>query len=180
VTRNFDDDSQHHSDRAQRKAAVQEAVDAKRKLEELFGGGKNSTSPVGNSPMASAKRTTSGRVFAAPRKSTGRQPSDYRLRLESLRNAREPEQIKAAADHFLERHQLPDEADILYRVLQHPSEQVVRDALGQLSALLMQGRLEGLMLLQNHLKELSQRVTEDATHSYIDGMNHQLASLTSP
>lgn len=127
--------------------------------------------------MAAPRRTPSGKVFAAPRKSTGRQPSDYRLRLERLRIAREPEQIKAATDYFLERHQLPDEADILFKVLQHPSEKIIRDALGQLSSLVMQGRLEGTLLLRDRLNELSQTAKEEATHSYVEGMLHQLDSL---
>src|SRR5690606_4799952 len=149
-----------------------EAHEAKRKLEALFGGGGPSRPGAGGGGGASpmSQRNDSGKVFASPRKSTGRQPSDYRLRLERLRAAREPEQIRDAADAFLAKHQLPDEADILYKVLAHPSEKVLRDALGQLSALLMQGRLNGTMLLSDRLNELASRVQEEATHSYIKGL----------
>lgn len=161
-----------------------EAAEAKRKLEALFSGNGNSgasssanTNGRASISGAGPRRSPSGQVFASPRKSTGRQPSDYRLRLERLRMAREPEQIRAATDHFLEKHQLPDEVDILFKVLHHPSENVLRDAMGQLSSLLMQGRLNGTMLLADRLKELSARVQEEATHSYINGLRNQLEAL---
>ncbi len=88
--------------------------------------------------------------------------------------ARVPEQIRAATDHFLQHHQLPDEADILFKVLQHPSEKVLREAMGQLSALLMQGRLTGTMMLADRLRELARTVEEEATISYIKGLRSQI------
>lgn len=170
---------------AQRRAAIDEAEEAKRKLEALFGGKATKAedaaptpAPAGGAPALAHRRTTgSGRVFASPRKSTGRTPSDFRLRLERLRNARTPEDIETAADAFLKFHQLPDEVDILFKVLQHRSEQVVRDAMGQLSALLMQGRLQGTLLLADHLGALSKRATEEATHHYIAGLRQQIEAL---
>jgi len=156
-----------------RRDSSEEAAEAKRKREELFGGGAKAESR----PGAPIKRTPSGKVFSSPRKSTGRQPSEYRLRLERLRMAREIEQIRDAADQFLAHHQLPDEVDILFKVLQHPSEKVLREALGQLSSLLMQGRLEGTMLLNDRLNELEERVQEDATLSYIRGLRGQIAAI---
>lgn len=152
-----------------------EAREAKRKLEALFSGGNRPERSGASNGVP--RRTPSGKVFSSPRRSTGRQPSDYRLRLERLRAAREPEQIREAADAFLAKHQLPDEADILFKVLQHPSEKVLRDALGQLSALLMQGRLNGTMLLADRLNELADRVQEEATHSYIKGLREQIKAV---
>ncbi|OGQ90369.1 MAG: hypothetical protein A2289_00355 [Deltaproteobacteria bacterium RIFOXYA12_FULL_58_15] len=99
------------------------------------------------------------------------------MRLERLRGAREPGEIKEAADIFLTHHQLPDDADVLFKILQHPSEKVVREALGQLSSLLMQGRIVAKLLLEEHLNTLANRVEEDATRSYIDGIRAQLQSL---
>lgn len=156
----------------QTRQEAEEAAEAKRKLEQLFGG-----NPSTNGGNAAPRRNASGRVFSSPRRSTGRQPSDYRIRLERLRMARDPEQIRDATDHFLERHQLPDEVDILFKVLHHPNEKVLREAMGQLSALLMQGRLEGTMLLRERLNDLSGRVAEEATISYIEGLRSQLDAL---
>ena len=91
--------------------------------------------------------------------------------------AREQEEIETATDYFLERHQLPDEVDILFKVLQHSSEKVIREALGQLSSLLMQGRLASTLMLLDRLNELSNRVEEEATRSYIEGLRHQIEAL---
>jgi hypothetical protein len=150
------------------------SAEHRRKLEALFAGsGANKTAP------GQARPTRSGRVFSSPRRSVGRGPSEYRLRLERLRVAREPDEIKEAADAFLAYHQLPDDADILFKVLQHPAEKVVREALGQISALLMQNRFGGTLLLKDHLVQLARRATEDATHSYIDGLRAQIAQIDS-
>ena len=99
------------------------------------------------------------------------------MRLERLRIAREVEEIKEAADAFLAHHQLPDDLDVLYKVLQHPSEKVLREAMGQISSLLIQGRVNSTVILADRLNELSTRVTENATQSYIDGLRNQIATL---
>ena len=49
-------------------------------------------------------------VFSNPRKSIGRAPSEFRLKLERLRIARSQE-LEEAADTFLSQHQLPDDGD---------------------------------------------------------------------
>jgi hypothetical protein len=107
----------------------------------------------------------------------GRSPSEYRLRLERLRIAREPEEIKEAADAFLQHHQLPDDMDILLKVLQHPSERVLREAMGQISSLIIQGRVGNTIILADRLSEIGSRELEPATQSYIDGLRTQLAAL---
>jgi hypothetical protein len=117
------------------------------------------------------------RTFANQRRSGGRPPSDYRMKLERLRMAREPDELREAVDAFLANHQLPDEPEVLTKVLQHPSEKVAREAMGQISALLMQGRMVANVLLDERLKELEGRATEAATRSYIQGIQAQLASL---
>lgn len=99
------------------------------------------------------------------------------MRLERLRIARDVEEIEQATDAFLKHHQLPDDADILLKVLKHPSERVLRDALGQISSLLMQGRLGGTVLLLDRLNELGTRVVEDATRSFIEGVRSQVATI---
>ncbi len=151
------------------------SAEHRRKLEALFGdangGGKQAN---GDSPRP---RPTEGKVFAAPRKSVGRSPSEYRMRLERLRIAREVDEIREATDQFLQHHQLPDDVDILYKVLQHPSEKVVREALGQVSSLISQGRINGSMILEDRLNSLSERPIDAATRSYVEGVRSQLARL---
>lgn len=155
----------------------------RRRLEALFSGGKaeggaaTAPAPAAAPTAAPVRSAPTERVFASPRKSTGRAPSEFRLRLERLRAARDPETIREAADAFLSHHQLPDDADILFKLLQHPAEKVVREALGQLSSLLMQGRIAGTMLLEEHLHTLERRVQEPATLSFIEGIRGQLAKL---
>jgi hypothetical protein len=150
------------------------SAEHRRKLEAMFPG---SAAGAPADSMGGVPKKTEGKVFASPRKSVGRSPSEYRMRLERLRIAREPEQIREAADGFLQHHQLPDDVDILYKVLQHPSEKVVREALGQISSLLMQGRITGGMLLEDRLNQLQERVSEEATRSFIEGVRGQLAKL---
>jgi len=147
------------------------SAEHRRKLEAMF------NTPVGGGGQSEGQRPrpSEAKVFASPRKSVGRSPSEYRLRLERLRIAREVEQIRDATDTFLQFHQLPDDVDILYKVLQHPSEKVVREALGQISSLLSQGRISGGMLLEDRLNTLAERVSEEATRSYIAGVRGQLA-----
>ena len=107
------------------------------------------------------------------------------MRLELVRNAREPEEIQKALDAFLCHHQLPDDIDILYKAMQHPNEGIVRDALGQVASLLMQGRYNGSLLLEDRLKEIEGRATEQSTKLYIEGIRAQVtqrknASTTLP
>ncbi len=148
------------------------SAEHRRKLEALFG---NNGAP--SSAASSPRPRAEGKVFSSPRKSIGRTPSEYRLRLERLRIAREVEEIREATDSFLQFHQLPDDVDILYKVLQHPSEKVVREALGQISSLISQGRIRSSMILDDRLNSLDERTLEDSTRSYIEGVRGQLARV---
>ncbi|MEO1172416.1 MAG: hypothetical protein AAFX94_10240 [Myxococcota bacterium] len=141
-----------------------EAADSLKKLNALFGDTSPAPRPVPRSRQA----------FASPRKSTGRSPSEYRLKLERLRIAGGPEEIREAADAFMAQHQLPDEPDILIKLLRHPEERVVRESLGQLSSLITQGRLGNATLLLDRLKDLEKTATEDATRAYVEGVRDQL------
>lgn len=155
------------------------SAEHRRKLEALFSGGTHTSSVATASTTAHMGPTNGGnaRVFSSPRRSLGRSPSEYRLRLERLRIAREPDEIKEAADTFLAFHQLPDDMEILLKVLQHPCERVLRDALGQISSLLIQGRANNTVILTDRLGEIGARHLEPATQSYIDGLRGQLATI---
>ena len=163
--------------------------EAKERLEALFSGGE---APVPPSGPASGPKTsgsvptlkpgfgapgTTRKVFANPRKSIGRAPSEFRMRVERIRISRSPEEIEEATNHFLAHHQLPDDPDILMKVLQHSEESVLREAMGQLSSLMMQGRWTATFLLEDRLSELDGRVTEPGTISFIEGLRAQLANL---
>ena len=143
------------------------------KLEALFGGNTSVAATINRRPAVREQR----QQFSNPRKSLGRAPSEFRLRLERLRMARTEEEIQVAADAFLEHHQLPDDIEILIKVLLHPCEKVLREAMGQISALLMQGRLNSTVLVEDRLQTMSDRVTESSTISYISGLQQQINKL---
>ncbi len=145
----------------------QASAEHRRKLEAMFSGGASlSAEPARVAP----------RVFASPRKTMGREPSEFRRRLETLRNAREPEEIEKAADLFLQHHQYPDDLDILLKLLLHPSEKVLRDAMGQISSLIMQGRVGNTLILLDRLGDIGGRDIEATTRSYVEGLKNQLAA----
>ena len=143
------------------------SAEARRKLEAMFGG--TPTTEVSRSSNAPERQ-----VFANPRKS-GRTPSKYRLRLERLRIAREDSEIIEAANTFLEHHQIPDDLDVLYKLLRHSSEPVIREAIGQISSLLMQGRVVPTILLEERLKDVLTRTQEPVTRTYVEGLQSQIA-----
>lgn len=143
------------------------------KLEALFGGTTSIAATINRRPAVREER----QVFSNPRKSLGRAPSEFRLRLERLRMSRSEEEIQVAADAFLQHHQLPDDIEILIKVLLHPCEKVLREAMGQVSALLMQGRLHSTVLVEDRLSTMAERVTETSTISYITGLQQQIAKL---
>ena len=155
-----------------------EAADSLKKLNALFGdSGASSESPTRKPPPRMKTRGSPGQqVFASPRRSNGRSPTEYRLRLERLRIAGTPEEIREAGDAFMAHHQLPDETDVLMKLLRHPDEKVVRESLGQLSSLIAQGRLANGTLLRERLKDLESTVKEDATLAYVNGVREQLGS----
>lgn len=141
------------------------------KLEALFGG-TGVASTINRRPVVRQER----QQFSNPRKSIGRAPSDFRMRLERLRMARTEEEIKVAANAFLEHHQLPDDVEILIKVLQHPCEKVLREAMGQISALLIQDRLANTVLVEDRLSDIEGRATQSATLSYVTGLRAQILS----
>lgn len=123
-------------------------------------------------------RVNSERVFASPRRSLGgRPPSERHVRLERLRIAREPEEIQKAADDFLSHHQLPDDLEILYKLLQHPTEKVLRETMGQISSLISQGRISSTLILMDRLGDIAGRAVEDSTKLYVEGLRDQVKKI---
>lgn len=154
------------------------SAEARRKLEALFGGSQGSSNPA---PARAAPFRESEPAFARPRKTLGRSPSDYRMRLERLRAARDVEEIRTTADVFLAaHHQLPDDPDILYKLLQHPSEKVLKEVMAQISSLLMQRRLSKLMILDARLSEVSARIEDDVTKQFVTFLRAQMQRLQAP
>jgi hypothetical protein len=149
------------------------SAEHRRKLEALFsgsGGGNLTTTPT-------AMPTENNRVFASPRRQAGRKPSEYSMRLERLRIAREPTDVREAADAFLGHHQLPDDMDILLKVLQHPSEKVLCNVMGQISFLLGKRRAIATIILVDRLREIASRTITPATQCCLDGLHSQIKQL---
>ena len=158
------------------------SAEHRRKLEALFGGGIGHASPAPTmAPAAAALSVDAHRVFAAPRRQVGRKPSAYSMRLERLRIAREADAIREAADVFLAHHQLPDDMDVLLKVLQHPSEKVLCDVMGQISYLLNQRRAaRATIILVDRLREIGARPISDSTRCCIEGLQQQISKLGAP
>ena len=152
------------------------SAEHRRKLEALFsGGGAGSLShtPPTVAPMDNQ------RVFASPRRQVGRKLSAYSMRLERLRIAREPKDVREAADVFLKDHELPDDMDILLKVLQHPSEKVLCNVMGRISFLLNKRRARATIILVDRLKEIGSRTISKDTQDCLDGLHQQIKALES-
>jgi hypothetical protein len=65
-----------------------------------------------------------------------------RMRTERLRGARSVEEIALATDSLLNSHEMPDEPELLCKMLQHPDAAVGERALAQLGSLKRAGKLE--------------------------------------
>ena len=153
------------------------------KLEALFsGGGDAGAAPATKVTPSPARKSISMQppraVFANPRKSIGRAPSEYRLRMERLKIARSEEDIVKATDAFRKHHQLPDDPEVLLKVLQHTSESVLREAMGQVSSLIMQNRWHNIVLLRDRLENLQATVQESGSLSFVNGLLEQLEAIS--
>ena len=152
------------------------------KLEALFGGSSNSSkTPIASTEVVNENKPIDSsvpkQVFSNPRKSAGRSPSEYRMRMERIKAARDIDQIIESVDVFLKHHQLPDDPSVLFKVMQHTNEKVIREALGQISSLLMQGRLNPTVLLTDRLEQLEESAVEESTLSYVHGIKNQIESM---
>jgi hypothetical protein len=167
------------------------SAEHRRKLEALFSGGSaaSSSAPaapglsassmamMGPSSSSSSAMPTERSVFASPRRQAGRRPSEYSLRLQAMRIAPDTQTFIVAADAFLAHHQLPDEMGLLIKVLQHTSERVLCNVMGQISFLLGQGRERPNIILSERLREIGERPITQATQSCLDGLRQQIEKL---
>lgn len=154
------------------------SAEHRRKLEALFsGGGSAPLSQAMPSVMPSAAPTENHRVFASPRRQVGRKPSEYSMRLERLRIAREPNDVREAADVFLKYHQLPDDMDILLKMLQHPAEKVLCNVIGQISFLLNKRRARATIILIDRLQEIGSRAISKDTQDCLNGLHAQIKAI---
>jgi hypothetical protein len=151
------------------------SAEHRRKLEALFSGGGSGS--LSQTPTVAP--LDNQRVFASPRRQVGRKPSEYSMRLERLRIAREPNDVREAADVFLKNHQLPDDMDILLKVLQHPSEKVLCNVMGQISFLLNKRRARATIILVDRLREIGSRAICKDTQDCLDGLHQQIKALES-
>ncbi len=152
-----------------------------RKLEALFGGSPKSGSSNGalSGPMPSSMTQSSPRAFASPRRQEGRELSKYTIRRRTLESARDPDAVRKAATEFLEHHALPDDMDILLKLLQHESEKVLCDVMGLISLQLHRRRARATIILVDRLKEIGSRNISEATQSCLDGLHQQIKALES-
>ena len=158
---------------AARDSGPTEPHEQRARLEALFGGRSNGG--------AAPRHATASRASSGARRPMGRTPSEYRMRFERLRLAREPSDICEAADLFLRHHQVPDDVDILVKLLHHPGEKVLREAMGQLSSLIFQGRLHSTLLLRERLDAIEARPgLEASTISLLQGLRGQLDHMAGP
>lgn len=162
-------------------AEVADPAEHRRKLEALFGG-------VPAQPREVAAPVV--RNFATPARRLGRgRMSDRSLLLnltrESMREAianNDREAFERGAQKFLTAHELPDDADFLCKMLHHPSDRVVCNVLGHISALLLQKRLmASLPLVEMAVAEVGRRKdTEGPVHCCVQGLLAQISRLRAP
>ncbi len=151
----------------------------RRKLEALFSSGsvaalsqRSAAQPPRTTPL-DAKRSVNGN---GPRRTHGKTVSEFWLRRETLRNARDPAEIERAADIFLQHHQCPDDLELLLKLVLHPREKVQCEAMGQLSSLLLQKRMPNTFLLADKLSQLACRDLGEATRSCVEGLQWLIAA----
>ncbi|MEW5848261.1 MAG: hypothetical protein AB2A00_05575 [Myxococcota bacterium] len=83
-----------------------------------------------------------------------------RMRMERLRGAHTPDEIVAAADALVKNHEMPDEAELLCKMLQHPDAAVGERALAQLGSQHKSGKLVVSGLVRDALEAFEPRCKE--------------------
>ena len=82
------------------------------------------------------------------------------MRMERLRGAKSVEEIEASCDALLKHFQMPEEAELLCRMLKHRDAGVGERALAELGALHAKGKLQRTMTVRDALEEFAPRCRE--------------------
>lgn len=123
------------------------------KLNALFGGG--------GAPAATPnpRVEASGMGAVAPR-----------IRMEQLRAAQTVDAITSAVDALLAHHQMPDDPELLWKMLRHPDAGVGERALAELGALHSRGKLAVTPLAKEALEAFEPRCREPLARNLLTTM----------
>jgi hypothetical protein len=148
-----------------------EQAEHRRRLEAAFGTSRQS--------HATQRNAQGGGRSVQSRKTNGKPMSARTLQLLQLKLAKTPEDIKKEGDKFLSqtKGELPDSLDVLLQFLRHPDESVQRKAMGEISALLSQGRIYPTIVLSSLLAELKKTAQDSATQDFINGLSMQMQKI---
>ena len=85
---------------------------------------------------------------------------DSRMRMERLRGSRSLDELEASCDALLKHFQMPDEPELLCKMLQHRDAGVGERALAELGALHAKGKLQRTMTVRDALEGFAPRCRE--------------------
>ena len=86
--------------------------------------------------------------------------------------------FRQAVDPFLSEHELPDDPEVLRRMLYHPDNKVLCRVMGHISGLLLQRRMGGTPVLLSTLSDLGRRHDLHVdTKSCLDGLRQQIERI---
>jgi hypothetical protein len=92
---------------------------------------------------------------------------DSRMRMERLRGARSLEEIEASCDALLKHFQMPDEQELLCKMLQHRDAGVGERALAELGGQHAKGKLQRTMMMRDALEAFQPRCREPNAQALI-------------
>lgn len=97
---------------------------------------------------------------------------ESRMRRERLRAATAVEEIAAAADSLLKHFEMPDEPDLLCKMLAHPDAGVGERALAQLGSLHQAGKLAVTLTMKDALAAFQPRCREPMARAVLEELLH--------
>lgn len=92
------------------------------------------------------------------------------MRMERLRAATTEEEIAASCDALLKHFEMPDEPDMLCKMLSHPDAGVGERALAQLGSMHQAGRLKLTLSQKESLTAFAPRCVEPLAKSLLEKM----------
>ncbi|MBI5497225.1 MAG: hypothetical protein HY904_19585 [Deltaproteobacteria bacterium] len=93
---------------------------------------------------------------------------ESRMRMERLRGAVDPAELDQACDALLRHHQMPDEPELLCKMLRHSDAGVGERALAELGALHARGKLNRTMTVRDALEAFRSRCREPNAISLLE------------